>query len=104
MQKEYQATFAVAVMAKVRNAESIQSITSWTTQDHLSTLAKLIAQKVGGDAAVVGDILKDCYNISAFQQSLAKLEQFKSKGHFQRNAASPTLDTLVASLEEAKQG
>lgn len=103
MKAEYQVMFAAAVAAKVKMADSIGSKTTWTTQDHLNALAQLIADKVGCEAAPVLDILRECYNVSAFAQSLEKVPAFKAAGHFQRTGkGTPTLDSLIAMLDSAK--
>lgn len=85
------AAFAAAVKAKVEKAEAIGSKTTWTTDDHLAALAKAIATAVDPqhDEAFVElalGVLKDAYNISAFQQTLAKVPAFVAKGHFQRES------------------
>lgn len=101
MKTEYQQVFSVAVMAKVKAADAIGSKTSWTTQDHLGVLTDLCVT-AGSDKAKVAEVLKDCYNVSAFAQTLEKVEAFKKSGHFQRSSkGTPTLDSLLASLNAA---
>lgn len=95
MKAEYQSKFGVAVMAKVKQAEALGSKTTWTTRDHLAVLAELLTN-VPKEQAL--DVLTECYNVSAFQQTLAKVPTFKAKGHFQREGAKGLSD-IVASLE-----
>lgn len=100
MKAEYQVRFASAVAAKVKSAEAIGSKTSWTTRDHLTVLASLLTQVSEAQAL---DVLTECYNVSAFQQSLAKVPTFKAAGHFQRDGkGTPSLDSLIAMLDSAK--
>lgn len=101
MKTEYQQVFSVAVMAKVKAAEAMQSKTSWTTRDHLGVLADLLVGCTS-DKAKINDVLSECYNVSAFAQTLEKVEAFKKSGHFQRTGkGTPTLDSLLASLSAA---
>lgn len=101
MKTEYQQVFSVAVVAKVKQAEAIGSKTTWTTRDHLAVLTELCAN-AQGDKAKIADVLTECYNVSAFAQTLEKVEAFKKAGHFQRSAkGTPTLDSLLASLNAA---
>lgn len=94
--------FAASVAKKVKDAESIGSKTSWTTRDHLAVLANLLQNKSEGEAL---DVLQECYNVSAFAQSLEKVPAFKEKGHFQRSGkGTPKLDELIASLNAAAEG
>ena len=102
MKAEYLKVFAPAVLAKMASADAIGSKTSWATSDHLAALAKLITSKSEAEAL---DILQACYNVSAFQQTLAKA--YKSTGHFQRDSAkglSSVIASLHAAVESAKQG
>lgn len=96
MKAEYLKEFLPAVNAKVANAEAMGSKTTWTTRDHLATLAKVIA---GKDENAALDVLTECYNISAFQQTLAKVPSYKAKGHFQREGKQGLSD-ILATLEK----
>lgn len=95
MKAEYLKVFAPAVLQKMQAADAIGSKTTWTTRDHLAALSELLADK---PKAAAFDILTECYNISAFQQTLAKA--YKPTGHFQREAAKG-LSTVVSELEAA---
>lgn len=109
MKTEYQQVFSEAVVAKVKQADAIGSKTSWTTKDHLEALAITLlkfAKSQDSDGkeqkAKVLEILTECYNVSAFAQTLEKVEAFKKSGHFQRTGkGTPTLDSLLASLNAA---
>lgn len=99
MKAEYQTVFVAAVAAKVKSAEALGSKTTWTTRDHLAVLAGLLANV---EQAKALDVLQECYNVSAFAQSLEKVPAFKAAGHFQRTGkGTPTLDGLIASLQAA---
>lgn len=95
MKAEYLKVFAPVVHAKMAAADAIGSKTTWTTKDHLTALARLIAQKSEAESL---DILTECYNVSAFQQTLAKA--YKSTGHFQRDGKA-NLSSIVAELTAA---
>lgn len=100
MKAEYQKMFALAVAAKVAAADAIGSKTTWTTRDHLAVLADLLTNV---EKAVALDVLQECYNVSAFAQSLEKVPSFKAAGHFQRTGkGTPKLDELIAMLDSAK--
>lgn len=92
--------FARAVAAKVQAADGIGSKTTWTTRDHLAVLAGLLTNVEESKAL---DVLQECYNVSAFAQSLEKVPAFKTAGHFQRTGkGTPKLDELIALLDSAK--
>lgn len=95
MKAEYLKVFAPKVHAKMSAADAIGSKTTWTTRDHLSALAELVA---GKEQAQALDILTECYNVSAFQQTLAKA--YKTTGHFQRDGKQQ-LSSIVAELTAA---
>lgn len=107
MKTEYMKVFAGRVAQKIKQAESMGSKTTWTTQDHLDALATLITDAVGESEIStirkmsVLDILKECYNVSAFTQMLAKEPTFKAAGHFQRGERA-TLDSTIAQLVAAQ--
>lgn len=95
MKAEYLKVFAPVVHAKMSAADAIGSKTTWTTRDHLGALATLIE---GKDKAAALDVLTECYNVSAFQQTLAKA--YKATGHFQRDGKA-TLSSTIAELQAA---
>lgn len=86
--------FSAAAAAKVNKSNTIGSKASWSTYDHLEVLSTTL--KANPEQITV--LLADAYNISAWQQTLAKL--FEKSGHFQREASKRTmaseLDELVA--------
>jgi len=95
MQTKYEAIMAKAVGVKLTKATELGIKASWTTANHLDALADVI------DAfpEETREILGECYNVSAFQQMLAK--KFEKLGHFQRSATKPTseqADDLFAKL------
>ena len=101
MKAQYEAVFTTAVIAKVKAAQEMGIHASWRTQDHLSALADVIisSEPTAKDfeKAAIFDILTECYNVSAFQQSLAK--KFAATGHFQRTAersAKDKVDDMIA--------
>ena len=94
MKASYMAVFTAAVIAKVNAANGLGTKTTWSTKDHLDTLAKVIE----ANPTQVRDVLGECYNVSAFQQTLAKM--FKSTGHFQRETVGATLNHEVSELEK----
>lgn len=103
MKATYEAVFTASVIAKVKSAQELGIKASWRTQDHMLALAQAIEGKLAGDAdlakptADIVDVLTECYNVSAFQQSLAK--KFAATGHFQRTAekgAKEKVDDLLA--------
>lgn len=101
MKAEYLKVFAPAVHAKMAAADAIGSKTTWTTRDHLGALARLIAGKSEVESL---DILTECYNVSAFQQTLAKA--YKPTGHFQRDAKtnlSSVMTELLGAVESASK-
>ena len=78
MNSKYLNTFMTVVKSKVEGAQALGSKTTWGTQDHLDALAKTIEANPGE----LRTVLTECYNISAFQQTLEKA--FAGKGHFVR--------------------
>lgn len=97
MQAAYQTVFFAAVRAKLEKAKALGIKASWTTKDHLDALAEAIK----AHPEQVRDVLGECYNVSAFQQLLAKT--FVKTGDFQREAAkSPS--TVVDELLKLAEG
>ena len=99
MKAQYEAVFTAAVIAKVKAAQEMGIHASWRTQDHLGTLAEVLAQSADIGKGPFYDILTECYNVSAFQQSLAK--KFAATGHFQRTAGVPVKDQADALIAYA---
>jgi hypothetical protein len=96
MKAQYEAVFTAAVISKVKAAQEMGIHASWRTQDHLAALAETIIG-VGPEKPQIYDVLTECYNVSAFQQSLAK--KFQATGHFQRTAekgAKEKVDDMLA--------
>lgn len=112
MKAQYEAVFTAAVIAKVKAAQEMGIKASWRTQDHLAALADCITkmhvaalerQSGENEVGITLDVLTECYNVSAFQQSLAK--KFAATGHFQRTAEKSTatkVDELVAFANSLK--
>ena len=100
MKAQYEAVFTAAVIAKVKAAQEMGIKATWRTQDHLQALASVIEadeSEINSKKAAIFDILTECYNVSAFQQSLAK--KFAATGHFQRTAdksAKEKVDDMLA--------
>lgn len=95
--------FASHVGAKLTKANGLGIKASWTTADHLTALADAIVQAIatgtGESKDAVRDVLGECYNVSAYQQLLAK--RFEKLGHFQREkvkAVSEQLDDELSKL------
>lgn len=99
MKTQHEAVFTAAVISKVKAAQEMGIKATWRTQDHLAALAEVIFAEMGSiaDCDKIRDALTECYNVSAFQQSLAK--KFAATGHFQRTAekgAKEKVDDLLA--------
>lgn len=96
--------FASHVGAKLEKAKALGIKASWTTADHLNALAEAcwdVASTGGKDG--IRDVLGECYNVSAYQQLLAK--RFEKLGHFQREkvkAVSEQLDDELSKLIAAQ--
>jgi hypothetical protein len=84
MKTTYEKVFAEHVAAKIAKAKDLGINASWTSANHLDALADCLGKH---DAGLARDILGECYNISAFQQMLAK--KFDKVGHFQRAKDKP---------------
>lgn len=121
MKTEYEKVMLDAVKAKLAKAQELGIKASWTTQDHLRAVAKVIVEtvpQVNDESADVSklsdsvfDALSETYNVSAFQQKLAKV--FEKSGHFQREgrkSVAQEADELVklalaaSTPSEAPQG
>lgn len=86
--------FTEAVKAKVEKSNSLGTKSSWSTEDHLKAMAQAVEQDGGVNTLAV---LADTYNISGFQQKLAKA--FESTGHFQRRREKNiSSDDLISQL------
>ncbi len=108
MKATYEAVFTAAVITKVKVAQEMGIHASWRTQDHLAALADCITkmhvaaleqQNGEKEVGITLDVLTECYNVSAFQQRLAKT--FAATGHFQRTAersAKEKVDDLLTRI------
>lgn len=88
MKTQYEMVMLDAVRAKLAKAQELGIKASWTTRDHLNAVAAVITTELTRVApekpqGLVVDVLEECYNVSAFQQKLAKA--FVKTGHFQRD-------------------
>lgn len=103
MKTSYEKIFAQHVGSKLQKAKDLGIKASWTTANHLDALAECIAAHPVEQAR---DILGECYNVSAYQQLLAK--RFEKLGHFQREgkkSAPEALDDMLSRLAaEHSQG
>lgn len=79
---------AKAVGVKLAKATELGIKASWTTANHLDALSNVIKEF----PAETREILGECYNVSAFQQMLAK--KFEKLGHFQREGKKSVPDQL----------
>lgn len=107
MKAEYESIMARAVAARLQNAESLGIKASWSTAHHLGAVADVIDAALGGPnekaKGIILAALSETYNISAFQQMLAK--KFAPTGHFQRESkpsAKAAVDSFMAMVETAK--
>ena len=101
MKTEYEKMFAQHVGAALERATAIGAKATWTTAKHLDALAATIDANVGQTREVLGE----CYNVSAYQQVLAK--KFEKSGHFQRSKDKPVgeqVDDLLAQLAASVEG
>lgn len=94
MKNEYMEVFKAAVRAKVERANAAGMKTTWSTKDHLDTLAKVLE----AHPQAIREVLGECYNVSQFQQSLAGA--FEQSGHFQRQTVKGKLGSVVSELEK----
>lgn len=96
-----EAVFAAHVKLAVERAVAIGAKATWTTEKHLTALAEAVKANPEGTL----ETLKECYNVSAFQQLLAK--KFEKSGHFQRQAiksVAEQADDLISQLARAANG
>ncbi len=106
MQTKYETIMVKAVGVKLAKATELAIKASWTTANHLDALADVINAYPAETRVILGE----CYNVSAFQQMLAK--KFEKLGHFQRSSTKPIAeqaDDVFAQLArdtagEVKQG
>lgn len=101
MKAQNEKVFAAHVGAAVERAVTIGAKATWTTEKHLTALAEAITQ--APEATL--ETLKECYNVSAFQQLLAK--KFEKSGHFQRAATKSSVeqvDDLISLLAAKANG
>lgn len=100
MKTQYETIMVKHVAAKLAKAKELGISASWSTANHLDALTEVINSV---PAEQVRDALGECYNVSAFQQALAK--KFEGKGHFQREATKSAKEKVDSLLDElAKQG
>ena len=111
MKSQYEKVFAAHVQAKVAKAKELGINASWTTANHLDALAEVCAcefvehEEHDIALAALRAALGECYNVSAFQQMLAK--KFEKVGHFQRSSAKPLseqADDIYAQLARETAG
>lgn len=95
MKNRYETVFTAHVTAKVQKAVALGIMATWSTAAHLDALADAIS-RCEGDIEKVRDCLGECYNVSAFQQTLAK--KFEKTGHFQRQKEKDTAERLDDTL------
>jgi hypothetical protein len=95
MNAKNEAVFAKAVAAKIEKSKALGSKATWSTEDHLKALAECVTEDGGVDTLAV---LQDAYNISGYQQVLART--FAKTGHFQRDArgVKETSESLIEKL------
>lgn len=97
MKAAHEAVFAQHLKAKLEKSNALGTKASWSTEDHLKAVADCLAPAQPEDFY---EILKDVYNISGFQQRIAKT--FAASGHFQREgkARAQTAEDLIAQLAQ----
>ena len=86
--------FTQHVAAALEKAQSLGIKASWSTAKHLDALAATIDAHPGQTR----DVLGECYNVSAYQQVLAK--KFEKSGHFQRQKDKPVGEQLDSVLDK----
>jgi len=103
MKTQYETVFTAHVTARVQKAVALGLMASWSTANHLDALAEACSKAAGSVApdldakqAAIRECLGECYNVSAFQQTLAK--KFEKTGHFQRQAVKGTAERLDDTL------
>ena len=101
MKQQYETVFTKHVTAAVQKALALGTTATWSTEKHLDALAEACLSDINDIRGCLGE----CYNVSAFQQTLAK--KFAKTGHFQREKVKgaaerldDTLALLAASLEQ----
>lgn len=104
MKAQYEKVFAAHVAQAVEKAVGLGIKATWSTAKHLDALAAVLNEiaESGGD---MRDALGECYNVSAFQQLLAK--KFEKSGHFQRTAQKTNaeqVDDLISQLAAKTNG
>ncbi len=98
MKTQYEKVFVAHVGVKIAKAKELGIGASWTTANHLDALAECLTVHPIEQAR---DILGECYNVSAYQQLLAKRFEKVPGGHFQREGKKPVgaqVDDLLAAL------
>lgn len=95
MKAENEKVFASHVGNAIERAVALGAKATWTTAKHLDALADAIRAQ----PEAVRETLTECYNVSAYQQMLAK--RFEKSGHFQRTATKTNaeqVDDLISQL------
>lgn len=115
MKTQYEKVFVAHVGNAIEKAKALGAKATWTTEKHLDALAATVAVTLDAMIlatapedrikweATIRDVLGECYNVSAYQQMLAK--KFEKLGHFQREGKKSTaaqVDDIFAEL--LKQG
>lgn len=93
MNVKYETVMVAAVGRKLAKATELGIKASWTSANHLDALAEVIT----AFPAEVREVLNECYNISAYQQKLAK--KFAAKGHFQRSGTKSPAEAVDDMLD-----
>lgn len=93
MKTQYETVFAAHVAAALQKATELGIKATWSTAKHLDALAETIEKNDD-----VRDVLKECYNVSAYQQLLAA--KFAKSGHFQREGKKSTAERLDSVLDK----
>jgi DNA-binding ferritin-like protein len=78
MKTQYEKVFVSHVGQAIERAKTLGVKATWSTEKHLDALAEVVKLP----EVDVRDAIGECYNISAYQQMLAK--KFEKLGHFQR--------------------
>jgi len=94
MKTQYEKVFAEHVSSAIQRATALGLKATWTTAKHLDALAATVDANPGQTR----DVLGECYNVSAYQQLLAK--KFEKSGHFQRQKDKPVGEQLDSLLDQ----
>ena len=86
--------FAAHVAQAIERASAIGAKATWTTAKHLDALSEAIT----ANPAACRETLGECYNVSQFQQVLAK--KGAKSGHFQREASKSVPEKVDDLLDQ----